>query len=221
MNNMHDYYTTTNMAHICGEVIDGPKLSHKTYGEAFYIFKMGVNRNSGYQDQINMMVSERMLLPEEIEVGSWMDIQGQVRTYNEEVEGRNKLNIVVFVRDFAYCDEGVSWTNDIFLEGYLCKTPLARTSPLGRRICDMMLAVNRMYNKSDYIPCIAWGRNAVYSSTLDVGDKIAIRGRLQSREYKKREGDGSVAIKTAFEVSVTQLETMDLYLAEDDADMIK
>lgn len=221
MNNMHDYYTTTNMAHICGEVIDGPKLSHKTYGEAFYIFKMGVNRNSGYQDQINMMVSERMLLPEEIEVGSWMDIQGQVRTYNEEVEGRNKLNIVVFVRDYAYCDEGVSWMNDIFLEGYLCKTPLARTSPLGRRICDMMLAVNRMYNKSDYIPCIAWGRNAVYSSTLDVGDKIAIRGRLQSREYKKREEDGSVAVKTAFEVSVTQLETMDLYLAEDDADMIK
>ena len=92
---------------------------------------------------------------------------------------------------------------------------------MGRRICDMMLAVNRMYNKSDYIPCIAWGRNAVYSSTLDVGDKIAIRGRLQSREYKKREEDGSVAIKTAFEVSVTQLETMDLYLAEDDADMIK
>lgn len=221
MNNTHDYDTTTNMAHICGEVIDGPKLSHKTYGEAFYIFKMGVNRNSGYQDQINMMVSERMLLPEEIEVGSWMDIQGQVRTYNEEVEGRNKLNIVVFVRDYTYCDEGVSWTNDIFLEGYLCKTPLARTSPLGRRICDMMLAVNRMYNKSDYIPCIAWGRNAVYSSTLDVGDKIAIRGRLQSREYKKREEDGSVAVKTAFEVSVTQLETMDLYLAEDDADMIK
>lgn len=221
MNNTHDYYTTTNMAHICGEVIDGPKLSHKTYGEAFYIFKMGIRRNSGYLDQINMMVSERTLLPEEIEVGSWMDIQGQVRTYNEEVEGRNRLNIVVFVRDFAYCDEEAPWINDIFLEGYLCKTPLARTSPLGRRICDMMLAVNRMYNKSDYIPCIAWGRNAVYSGTLDVGDKIAIHGRLQSREYKKREEDGSVTVKTAFEVSVTQLETVDLYLAEKDDFVIK
>ena len=221
MNNTHDYYTTTNMAHICGEVIDGPKLSHKTYGEAFYIFKMGIRRNSGYLDQINMMVSERTLLPEEIEVGSWMDIQGQVRTYNEEVEGRNRLNIVVFVRDFAYCDEEAPWINDIILEGYLCKTPLARTSPLGRRICDMMLAVNRMYNKSDYIPCIAWGRNAVYSGTLDVGDKIAIHGRLPSREYKKREEDGSVTVKTAFEVSVTQLETVDLYLAEKDDFVIK
>lgn len=221
MNNMHDYYTTTNMAHICGEVIDGPKLSHKTYGEAFYIFKMGVKRNSGYEDRINMMVSERILVPEEIEVGSWMDIQGQVRTYNEDVGGRNRLNIVVFVRDFAYCSEEEGWSNDIFLEGYLCKTPLARTSPLGRRICDMMLAVNRMYNKSDYIPCIAWGRNAVYSSTLDVGDKIAIHGRLQSREYKKREEDGSVTIKTAFEVSVTQLETLDLYLAEKDEFVIE
>ena len=221
MNNMHDYYTTTNMAHICGEVIDRPKLSHKTYGEAFYIFKMGVNRNSGYQDQINMMVSERTLALDEIEVGNWLHIQGQVRTYNEEVEGRNHLNIVVFVRDFTYCTDDEPWINDIFLEGYLCKTPLARTSPLGRRICDMMLAVNRMYNKSDYIPCIAWGRNAVYSSSLDVGDKIAIRGRLQSREYKKREEDGSVTVKTAFEVTVTQLEMVDLCLAEDDEIVIK
>ncbi len=214
MNNMHDYDTTTNMAHICGEVIDGPKLSHKTYGEAFYIFKMGIKRNSGYEDCINMMVSERMMAPEEITVGSWLDIRGQIRTYNEECEGRNRLNIVVFVRDFAYCNDEAGWMNDIFLEGYLCKTPLARTSPLGRRICDMMLAVNRMYNKSDYIPCISWGRNAVYSSTLDVGDKITIRGRLQSREYKKREEDGSVSLKTAFEVSVTQLEMVDLHLAE-------
>lgn len=221
MNNMQDYNTTTNMAHICGEVIDRPRMSHRTYGEAFYIFKMGVNRNSGYQDQINMMVSERTLKPEEIEVGNWLDVQGQIRTYNEEVEGRNRLNIVVFVRDFIRCDETEFWTNDIFLEGYLCKTPLARTSPLGRRICDMMLAVNRMYNKSDYIPCIAWGRNAVFSSSLDVGDKIAIHGRLQSRAYKKRENDGSVTVKTAFEVSITQLEMIDLHLAENYEDMIK
>lgn len=221
MTYMQYYDTTTNMAHICGEVIDGPKLSHKTYGEAFYIFKMGVRRNSGYEDRINMMVSERTIAPEEIIIGNWMDIHGQIRTYNEEVEGRNRLNIVVFVRDFACCHEAEDWYNDIFLEGYLCKTPLARTSPLGRRICDMMLAVNRMYNKSDYIPCIAWGRNAAYSSTLEVGDKIAVRGRLQSREYKKREADGSVTLKTAFEVSVTQLEMTDLCLAEENEDMLK
>lgn len=221
MNNMHDYYTTTNMAHICGEVIDGPKLSHKTYGEAFYIFKMGIERNSGYQDQINMMVSERTLVPEEIIVGSQMNIWGQIRTYNEEVAGRNRLNIVIFVREFEMNCDDEPFANDIFLEGYLCKKPMGRTSPLGRKICDMMLAVNRMYNKSDYIPCITWGRNADYASSLDVGDKIAIRGRLQSREYKKREEDGSVTIKTAFEVSVSQMETVDLYLAENDKDMIK
>ena len=182
---------------------------------------MGILRNSGFEDRINLMVSERTLSPKEITVGSRMDIRGQVRTYNEEVAGRNRLNIVVFVREFEFCEEEEPFANDIFLEGYLCKTPLARTSPLGRRICDMMLAVNRMYNKSDYIPCIAWGRNALYSSSLDVGDKIAIRGRLQSREYKKREEDGSVTVKTAFEVSVTQLEMVDLYLAESEENVIK
>lgn len=208
MNHMQDYNTTTNMAHICGEVIDGPKLSHKTYGEAFYLFKMGVLRNSGFEDQINVMISERILATMEICEGMFLDIQGQVRTYNEDVDGKNKLNIVVFVRELFVVYGEVEYINDIHLEGYLCKKPLSRTSPMGRKICDIMLAVNRMYNKSDYIPCISWGRNAIYSSTLDVGDKISIYGRLQSRQYKKKTEDGDVLLKTAFEVSILQLESL-------------
>ena len=208
MNDIHDYNTTTNMAHICGEVIDGPKLSHKTYGEAFYVFKMGVLRNSGFEDQVNLMISERLLATMEICEGMFLDVQGQVRTYNEDVDGRNKLNIVIFVREIFVVYGACEHINDIYLEGYLCKKPLSRTSPLGRKICDIMLAVNRMYNKSDYIPCISWGRNAVYSSTLDVGDKIAIHGRLQSRQYKKKLEDGEVLVKTAYEVSILQLESL-------------
>lgn len=208
MNDIHDYNTTTNMAHICGEVIDGPKLSHKTYGEAFYVFKMGVLRNSGFEDQVNLMISERLLATMEICEGMFLDVQGQVRTYNEDVDGRNKLNIVIFVREIFVVYGACEHINDIYLEGYLCKKPLSRTSPLGRKICDIMLAVNRMYNKSDYIPCISWGRNAVYSSTLDVGDKIAIHGRLQSRQYKKKLEDGEILVKTAYEVSILQLESL-------------
>ena len=208
MNEIHDYNTTTNMAHICGEVIDGPKLNHKTYGEAFYIFQVGVKRNSGFQDHMKVMISERILATTKIVEGMCLDIQGQVRTYNEEVAGRNRLNIVIFVREIMTVHGEAEPINDIYLEGYLCKKPLSRVSPMGRKICDMMLAVNRMYNKSDYVPCIAWGRNAVYSSTLDVGDKIAIHGRLQSRQYKKKTEDGEILLKTAYEVSVLQMESL-------------
>ena len=207
MNDTYDYGVTTNIAHICGEVIDGPKLSHKTYGESFSIFKVGVKRNSGYEDQIQIMASDRSLPPDDIKPGMFFDIQGQVRTYNEEVEGKNRLNIVVFARDFSdgiFFDNAV---NDIYLEGYLCKTPITRTSPMGRRICDLMLAVNRMYNKSDYVPCIAWGRNAAYAGTLHVGDKIAIHGRLQSREYTKLTENGSEE-RTAYEISALTAEIL-------------
>ena len=203
MINTESSNNSTNIAHICGEVIDGLILNHKTYGEAFYTFTVGIRRNSGYEDQIIVMASERILHGFQIEPGTHIEI----RTYNEDVDGHNRLNIVVFARDMELIEDFCEPVNDIRLEGFLCKKPLSRTSPLGRKICDLMLAVNRMYNKSDYIPCIAWGRNAVYSATLDVGNRIAISGRLQSRQYKKRQDDGQVMIKTAYEVSVLQLET--------------
>ena len=208
MNHINDYQTTTNIAHICGEVIDGAKLSHQTYGEAFYTFTMGIFRNSGFEDKVKIMMSERLLATIDLAEGMFLEIKGQIRTYNEAVEGRNRLNIVVFVQEFSVVEDICEYINDIHLEGYICKSPLSRTSPLGRRICDLMLAVNRMYNKSDYIPCIAWGRNAIYSGTLDIGDKISITGRLQSRQYKKRTEDGDVLLKTAYEVSVLKLESL-------------
>lgn len=207
MINTTDSNANTNGAIICGEVIDGCRFSHRTYGEAFYNFQVGVLRNSGYEDQIIIMASERIISTMSIEVGARLCIQGQVRTYNEEVGGHNKLNIVVFAREIEEVCTDEEGTNEIYLEGFLCKKPLSRTSPLGRKICDLMLAVNRMYNKSDYIPCIAWGRNAIYANTLEVGDRIAIHGRLQSRQYKKKCEDGEVVLKTAYEVSILQLET--------------
>ena len=206
MINTTDGNHDTNMAHICGEVTEELRLNHKTYGEAFYTFEIGIVRNSGYEDQIIVMVSERILCQADVKKGIVLEIQGQVRTYNEEVDGRNRVNIVVFAREMREVAEDAMPKNEIYLEGYLCKKPAARTSPLGRKICDIMLAVNRMYNKSDYIPCIAWGRNALYSATLDVGDKIALHGRLQSRRYKKKCEDGDVLEKTAFEVSILQME---------------
>lgn len=199
---------STNVAHICGRVTDDLKLSHVTYGEAFYIFPVGIERNSGYEDRVIVMASERILSTIKIETGECLDIQGQIRTYNEDVEGHNRLNIVVFAQDIL-ADSEESAVNEIYLEGFLCKNPLQRTSPLGRKICDLMLAVNRMYNKSDYIPCIAWGRNAIYAGTLRVGSKISLHGRLQSRQYRKKGEDGSIMEKIAYEVSVLQLEIFD------------
>ncbi|HHU16599.1 MAG TPA: single-stranded DNA-binding protein, partial [Clostridiales bacterium] len=123
---------------------------------------------------------------------------------------RNKLNVVVFAREFNLLDdyEKIEHENKINLEGFICKKPIGRVSPLGREICDIMLAVNRMYNKSDYIPCIAWGRNAGYASNLAVGTKISIAGRIQSREYKKRDAEGNVTEKVAYEVSILKLEAL-------------
>lgn len=197
----------TNTAQICGEVAGELKFSHRTYGEAFYTMEVGVMRNSGYEDRIVVMTSERIISSLLLAIGTRVVINGQVRTYNEDIEGHNKLNIVIFAKDISYAGEDKEACNEIHLEGYICKKPMQRTSPLGRKICDLMLAVNRMHNKSDYIPCIAWGRNAVYSGTLAVGDKIILTGRLQSRQYKKKSAEGDVMVKTAYEVSILQLET--------------
>lgn len=207
MINTTDGTCITNRAYLCGEAADDLRLSHKTYGEAFYTFSFTVARNSGYEDKVTVMASERILNGFTVCRGLRLSVEGQIRTYNEDENGRNKLNIVVFARDVKLADEEEADKNEVYLEGFLCKKPLLRTSPLGRKICDLMLAVNRMYNKSDYIPCIAWGRSAVYSSTLDVGDRIILKGRIQSRQYRKKTEDGTVLEKTAFEVSVLQLES--------------
>ena len=152
------------------------------------------------------MISERLIYDNPPLPGQFLEVRGQVRTYNEVQDGKNKLNVVVFAREIYLCEDYGYYENYIYLEGFLCKPPVKRTSPLGRDICDMMVAVNRMYNKSDYIPCIAWGRNAGYAQQLEVGTKLLMEGRMQSREYKKKLEDGSTEARRAFEVSVLKLE---------------
>ena len=198
----------SNIAELCGAVLSELKFSHKTYGEIFYTFVLGIERRSGYIDEINIMLSESLIFDNTPRPGDYVEIKGQVRTYNELSEGRNKLNVVVFAKEI-YMSENFGYNeNYVYLEGFLCKEPLKRTSPLGREICDLMLAVNRMYNKSDYIPCIAWGRNAGYAESLGVGTKLSVEGRIQSREYRKKLEDGTSEVRKAFEVSIVKIEEM-------------
>lgn len=196
----------SNLAELCGAVLTELKFSHKTYGEIFYTFVLGIERRSGYIDEINIMVSERLIFDNPPRINDYIEIKGQVRTYNELLAGRNKLNVVVFAKEI-YTSENFGYNeNYVYLEGFLCKEPVKRTSPLGRDICDLMLAVNRMYNKSDYVPCIAWGRNAGYAESLSVGTKLSIEGRIQSREYRKKLEDGTSETRKAFEVSIVKIE---------------
>ncbi|MGN0719501.1 MAG: single-stranded DNA-binding protein [Anaerovoracaceae bacterium] len=196
----------SNIAELCGIVMSELEFSHKTYGEVFYTFVLGVQRRSGYIDELNVMVSERLIYDNPPRRNQFLEIKGQIRTYNEMAGGKNKLNVVVFAREIYLCEDFGYYENYIYLEGFLCKIPIRRTSPLGRDICDMMVAVNRMYNKSDYIPCIAWGRNAGYGEQLAVGTRLLLEGRLQSREYKKKLEDGIVETRKAFEVSILKME---------------
>ena len=206
MKNTADNIYETNKAIVAEVVLTPLEFSHKTYGEAFYTFVLGIERRSGYVDEINVMISERLIFDNSPECDDFVEITGQVRTYNESVNGRNKLNVVIFAREILINRDVIYYENYIFLEGFLCKPPVKRTSPLGRDICDLMIAVNRMYNKSDYIPCIAWGRNAGYADNLKVGTGIYIEGRIQSREYKKKLEDGTAEIRKAFEVSILKIE---------------
>lgn len=206
MKSTTDNVYETNKAIVAGSVMSPLKFSHKTYGEAFYTFVLGIERRSGYIDEINVMISERLIYESSLYEGDFVEIVGQVRTYNESADGRNKLNVVIFAREIQTGLSEEYFENYIYLEGFLCKPPIKRTSPLGREICDLMIAVNRMYNKSDYIPCIAWGRNANYADKLEVGTKVYLEGRIQSREYKKKFEDGTSEIRKAFEISILKLE---------------
>lgn len=209
MKSTTDNVYETNKAIVAGSVMSPLKFSHKTYGEAFYTFVLGIERRSGYIDEINVMISERLIYESSLYEGDFVEIVGQVRTYNENADGRNKLNVVIFAREIETGLSEEYFENYIYLEGFLCKPPIKRTSPLGRDICDLMIAVNRMYNKSDYIPCIAWGRNANYADKLEVGTKVYLEGRIQSREYKKKFEDGTSEIRKAFEISILKLEEED------------
>ena len=203
-------YNVNNQAKIIGTVEDELKFSHQVYGEKFYIFTLKVPRLSGIYDYIKVLTSERLLCDCSCRVGDYIEIDGQFRSYNSTDETTNKLVLTVFAKDITMCQESAPKNpNSLFLDGYICKPPVYRTTPFGREITDMLLAVNRTYSKSDYIPVIAWGRNARFCKNFQVGDHIKVWGRIQSRTYQKHISDEEVITKTAYEVSVNRLETAD------------
>ena len=203
-------YTENNYLVLIGKVISDKKFSHEIYGESFYVFNLEVPRLSGNEDIIPITISERLLANFDLVEGKKVVIEGQFRSYNSYENGDNKLILTVFAKDICSCeDELPKNLNSLFLNGYVCKEPVYRTTPFGREITDLLLAVNRTYNKSDYIPVIAWGRNARYCKGFKVGDNVRVWGRIQSRDYQKRLSEDEVITKTAYEVSVSKLELVD------------
>ena len=198
---------TINALHLCGKIIGTPEIGHEAFGEKFYYLTLGVPRLSGAQDILPVTVSERLLEDTKLEDGALIALDGQVRSYNKVIEGAGRLLITAFAQRLVEPDDKEN-PNQVQLTGTLCKTPAYRTTPFGREIADLMLAVNRAYGKSDYIPCITWGRSARFAAKLSVGDRITLTGRLQSRAYQKQLPDGTVVEKTAYEVSVGHLELL-------------
>lgn len=196
-----------NKVYLYGEIVTEARFSHEVYGEGFYEFLVKVMRLSGQADILPVTVSER-IMTDEMKVGGTICALGQFRSYNKLEGGKSRLMLTVFVRELLDVQSGKN-PNSIVLSGYICKPPIYRTTPFNREIADLLIAVNRSYNKSDYIPAIAWGRNARFVRNLAVGDKIALSGRIQSREYQKKQPDESFVTMTAYEVSVSKLAAFD------------
>ena len=201
-----DKLMLNNKIYLEGKVASELEFSHEMYGEGFYSFNIEVMRLSDSVDVLNITVSERLLTGFDLTVGKEIVVEGQLRSYNKFINGSNKLILTVFARNIEPCVEKSKNPNEIFLDGFICKEPVYRTTPFGREIADVLLAVNRAYNKSDYIPTIAWGRNSRFCQTLNVGDNIRVWGRLQSREYQKKISDTEVVKKVAYEVSISKME---------------
>ena len=211
---MLDKVFTNNQVTIAGEVVSEFTFSHEVYGEHFYIVNIAVCRLSNSYDVIPVMVSERLIDVTSDYRGCVLQVSGQFRSYNRHEENRNRLVLSVFAREAVLAsqeDEDEQNPNHIFLDGYVCKHPVYRKTPLGREIADVLLAVNRPYGKSDYIPCICWGRNARFADKFEVGSHIQIWGRIQSREYQKKIAEDQYEKRVAYEVSVSKLE----YISEE------
>ncbi|MBQ2712135.1 MAG: single-stranded DNA-binding protein [Clostridia bacterium] len=193
-----------NQLYLAGTIVSDPVFSHEIYGEGFYELYLEVKRLSEQTDILPVTLSERLISENELRVGSKIGFYGQFRSYNKIEEGRSRLMLTVFVRETEEFDESKN-PNWIQLTGYVCKQPIYRTTPFSREITDVLLAVNRAYNKSDYIPCITWGRNARYARGLQVGEQISIAGRIQSRVYQKRITETQSEQRTAYEISVARI----------------
>lgn len=205
-------FLENNAVVVVGKIFTDFEYSHELYGEQFFNFILEVPRLSETKDYLPITISNRLFEGMNLQVGTRVKIEGQLRSYNRKSpeEGKNKLILTIFARDIMVLpeDEIVKNPNEIFLDGFICKKPVYRTTPFGREITDLLIAVNRPYNKSDYIPVIAWGRNARFSEKLEVGDRIRLWGRVQSREYQKKIND-EVVTKIAYEVSITRMEVVE------------
>lgn len=216
---MNTNYADNNHLILMGKVTSDKRFSHEIYGESFYIFDLEVPRLSDTADIIPVTISERLIQDEKMLVGSKVLIRGQFRSYNSYENEKNKLILTVFAKDIFYEEEieeqvqteesKEPTSNEVILTGYICKKPIYRQTPFGREIADLLLAVNRAYNKSDYIPAIAWGRTARFCQNLEVGTEVKVTGRVQSRSYEKKFEDGTTITKIAYEVSIGSLEVID------------
>lgn len=216
---MNTNYSENNHLVLLGKVTSEKRFSHEIYGESFYIFDLEVPRLSDTSDIIPVTISERLIDNEKMEIGKKLIIKGQFRSYNSYENEKNKLILTVFAKDVIFeeemeekieSDETIkeNVSNEVILTGYICKKPIYRQTPFGREIADLLLAVNRAYNKSDYIPAIAWGRTARFSQNLPTGTEVRAIGRVQSRNYEKKYEDGRVEQRVAYEVSISSLEVL-------------
>ena len=208
---MADKILENNQVSIVGEIFSDFQYSHEVYGEGFYMVEVAVSRLSNFSDYIPLMISERLIDTSQSYIGQKVYVTGQFRSYNRHEELKNRLVLSVFVREIEFIEEETEEmkSNQILLDGYICKDPIYRKTPLGREIADLLVAVNRSYGKSDYIPCICWGRNARFAARFEVGVHVQIWGRIQSREYVKRLNEDEVEKRTAYEVSVSKIEYME------------
>ncbi len=214
---MNTNYSENNQLILVGKVTSEKKFSHEIYGEKFYMFDLKVPRLSGNDDIIPITISERLLLEQDLEPGKNIIIEGQFRSYNSYENEKNRLVLTVFAKEIKFAENQEeefkpskeNTSNEVILDGYICKKPIYRKTPFGREISDILLAVNRAYNKSDYIPCIAWGRNARFCENIAVGTEVRIIGRVQSRQYEKKYEDGTSEMRVAYEVSVASLEVIE------------
>lgn len=193
-----------NIVTLSGEIMNEPKYSHEIFNEGFYEFNLKVMRLSNAFDIIPVTVSERLMKEYGLKKGIMMSGKGQFRSFNKMEDDKSRLMLTMFIREILPYDKNTN-PNQIDIVGYVCKEPIFRTTPFKREICDVLLAVNRNYNKSDYLPCIAWGRNARFMKNLTVGDKVVASGRIQSREYEKKQEDGGVEKRVAYEVSLAKV----------------
>ena len=201
-------YSQNNYILLVGQVTSEKKFSHEIYGESFYNFNLEIPRLSGISDIIPITISERLIANFDLAIGKKVVIEGQFRSYNSYEDSRSRLVLTVFVKEIREKgeEEEIKIPNEVQLVGHICRKPIYRKTPFGREIADILVAVNRAYNKSDYIPCITWGRNARFCEDMPIGTELKLVGRVQSRAYEKKHEDGTVEARTAYEVSISSLE---------------